>query len=70
MYGMIRYVGETIGAVLGGVWLQHQLDRGLPSIRAYGPVFLMIAGLLLVGALLAVGLNDRGVTVDTQEIEA
>jgi MFS family permease len=57
VYSMIRFGGAMLGATLGGVLLQSGLDRGLSPVDAYQPVFGLIAGVALVGAV--IGLTVR-----------
>jgi MFS family permease len=58
MYSMIRFGGVGLGTALCGVLLQNGLDRALPAITAYQNVFLIAAGVTVVGVLIALGLRD------------
>jgi EmrB/QacA subfamily drug resistance transporter len=57
LYSMIRFAGSVFGTALGGVILQQGLDRLLAPVEAYQMVYLFIAGVALLGAVLGVGLK-------------
>jgi EmrB/QacA subfamily drug resistance transporter len=57
LYSMIRFAGSVFGTALGGVILQQGLDRLLAPVEAYQLVYLFIAGVALLGAILGVGLK-------------
>ncbi len=58
VYSMIRFGGTLLGAALGGVMLQAALDAQLATVAAYRLVFLVIAGVALVGVLLGARLKE------------
>jgi MFS family permease len=58
VYSMIRFSGAMLGATLGGVLLQGGLDGGLSPINAYRPVFVLIGGVALMGALVGLTLRE------------
>jgi MFS family permease len=57
LYGMIRFSGMVLGAVVAGVVLQYGLDRAWPEIEAFRLVFWFVAGVTVLG--LVVGWNLR-----------
>ncbi len=57
LYGMIRFAGVVIGAALGGVILQGNLEADLAPVIAYQTAFLYFTGFAGFGALLALNLR-------------
>jgi EmrB/QacA subfamily drug resistance transporter len=58
LYGMIRFGGMVLGAVIAGVVLQYGLDQGWPVIEAYQLVFWFVAGVTVIGLMVGWGLKD------------
>jgi MFS family permease len=58
LYSMTRFAGSMLATALAGVFLQNGLDRGLATVQAYQLVYGSLAGVGLVGALLATRLKE------------
>lgn len=58
LYGMIRFSGMVLGAVVAGVVLQYGLDQAWPEIDAYRLVFWFIAGVTATGFWVGWKLKD------------
>ncbi len=58
IYSMIRFVGAVLGIALAGVVLQQGLERSLLPIEAYQTVFWMMAGVVLLGAVVGWRLRE------------
>ena len=58
LYSMIRFSGSTLGVALGGVVLQYGFNQGHPQIEAYQRVFWFLAGIALVGIVIAWKLDE------------
>ena len=58
LYSMIRSAGIVLGGVLGGVILQYGLEQFALPINAYRLVFWFVAGVALLGVIIAWGLRE------------
>ena len=59
IYSMIRFLGSTCGAAVGGILLQYFLDQANGTVAAYQNVFLWFAGFAITGLLIATRLPDK-----------
>jgi MFS family permease len=59
VYSMLRFSGTVLGPAVEGVLLQAGLDRGLPTITAYQHVYSFVAGVGLLGVLVALTLREQ-----------
>jgi MFS family permease len=57
LFSMIRFSGSILGSTLAGVLLRQTMGSSLLPITAYQMVFGAVAGVALVGAVLAVRLQ-------------
>jgi EmrB/QacA subfamily drug resistance transporter len=58
LYSMIRFGGVVLGVALGGVVLQHGLDRSWSTLGAYQVVFGFVAAVALLGVVIGWGLRE------------
>jgi len=58
IYSMTRFAGSMLSTALAGVILQNGLDKGLSHIDAYQTVYWSLAGIGLLGALIASRLKE------------
>jgi MFS family permease len=58
VYSMTRFAGSMLGIAVAGVILQNGLERGLMTLDAYQVVYGFLAGVGLVGVLLASRMQD------------
>ncbi len=59
LYSMIRFAGSILGTTLGGVLLALTLERSALTLDAYQAVFWFVAGVGVLGFLLATGIRPR-----------
>ena len=59
LFSMIRFSGSILGSTLAGVLLRQTMGNTLLPITAYQVVFGAVAGVALLGALLAVRLQSQ-----------
>ncbi|MCB0212861.1 MAG: MFS transporter, partial [Anaerolineae bacterium] len=52
VYSMVRFGGNVLGPIVGGVVLQQGLDQALLPIEAYHVVFWCICGVMICGVLI------------------
>ncbi len=59
VYSMIRFGGTVLGPAVEGVFLQQGLDWGLPTIKAYQNVYWFIAGVVVLGVIVALTIREH-----------
>ena len=59
LYSMIRFAGSILGTTLGGVLLALTLERSALPLDAYQVVFWFVAGVGVIGFVLATGIRAR-----------
>lgn len=58
VYSMVRFGGNVLGPAVGGVVLQHGVDRNLLPIDAYHLVFWFITAVMVFGVVIGWGLYE------------